>query len=284
MSMANKPYHVHITEKENPITLNLREIWSYRDLILLFTKRNFNLIYKQTVLGPVWVILTPLLTSFVYTVVFGEMAGLSTAGVPKMLFYLSSQALWSFFSGCLNRNAQTFILNAHVFGKVYFPRLTVPISNMLFSGIQFLVQLGMVAVILAVYWVRGDVHPHPLLLLVLIVPVLITGLLGLSLGVLVSSVTTKYRDLQHLVSFGVQLWMYISPVIYPVTQFAGGRWYYILLLNPLTAPMEFYRLALLGVGTVHPVSIISTVVFSAVLIPFSMVVFNRVEKNFIDTV
>ena len=281
---TDKTYHVHITAKENPMTLNLREIWAYRDLIVLFTKRSFNLIYKQTILGPAWVVLTPLMTSVVYTVVFGEMAGLSTAGVPKLLFYLSSQALWSFFSACLNRNAQTFISNAHVFGKVYFPRLTVPISNLLFSCIQFLVQLTMVSVLLVPYCLQGTIRLRPTMLPLLILPLLITGLLGLALGILVSSVTTKYRDLQHLVGFGVQLWMYSSPVIYPVSQFSDGLWYRILLLNPMTAPMELFRRALLGTGTVHVVSVLSTLVFSGILIPLSILVFNRVEKNFIDTV
>ena len=281
---TDKTYHVHITAKENPMTLNLREIWAYRDLIVLFTKRSFNLIYKQTILGPAWVVLTPLMTSVVYTVVFGEMAGLSTAGVPKLLFYLSSQALWSFFSACLNRNAQTFISNAHVFGKVYFPRLTVPISNLLFSCIQFLVQLTMVSVLLVPYCLQGTIRLRPTMLPLLILPLLITGLLGLALGILVSSVTTKYRDLQHLVGFGVQLWMYSSPVIYPVSQFSDGLWYRILLLNPMTAPMELFRLALLGTGTVHVVSVLSTLVFSGILIPLSILLFNRVEKNFIDTV
>ena len=281
---TDKTYHVHITAKENPMTLNLREIWAYRDLIVLFTKRSFNLIYKQTILGPAWVVLTPLMTSVVYTVVFGEMAGLSTAGVPKLLFYLSSQALWSFFSACLNRNAQTFISNAHVFGKVYFPRLTVPISNLLFSCIQFLVQLAMVSVLLVPYCLQGTIRLRPTMLPLLVLPLLITGLLGLALGILVSSVTTKYRDLQHLVGFGVQLWMYSSPVIYPVSQFSDGLWYRILLLNPMTAPMELFRLALLGTGTVHVVSVLSTLVFSGILIPLSILVFNRVEKNFIDTV
>ncbi len=281
---TDKTYHVHITAKENPMTLNLREIWAYRDLIALFTKRNFNLIYKQTILGPAWVVLTPLMTSVVYTVVFGEMAGLSTAGVPKLLFYLSSQALWSFFSACLSRNAQTFISNAHVFGKVYFPRLAVPISNLLFSCIQFLVQLTMVSVLLVPYCLQGTIRLRPTMLPLLILPVLITGLLGLALGILVSSVTTKYRDLQHLVGYGVQLWMYLSPVIYPVSQFSDGPWYRIFLLNPLTAPMELFRLALLGTGTVHVISVLSTLVFSGILIPMSILVFNRVEKNFIDTV
>ena len=277
-------YRTTITSQHRLFDLHIRETFRYRDLIVLFVKRDFTAMYKQTILGPAWVVLTPLMTSVVYTVVFGEMAGLSTAGVPKLLFYLSSQALWSFFSACLNRNAQTFISNAHVFGKVYFPRLTVPISNLLFSCIQFLVQLTMVSVLLVPYCLQGTIRLRPTMLPLLILPLLITGLLGLALGILVSSVTTKYRDLQHLVGFGVQLWMYSSPVIYPVSQFSDGPWYRILLLNPMTAPMELFRLALLGTGTVHVVSVLSTLVFSGILIPLSILVFNRVEKNFIDTV
>ena len=279
-----KAYHIHISADENPVTLNLREIWAYRDLIVLLTKRNYDLIYKQTILGPAWVILTPLMTSIVYTVVFGEMAGLSTAGVPKLLFYLSSQALWNLFAGCLSKNAQTFIANAHVFGKVYFPRLTVPLSNMLFSCIQFLVQFVMITCLLIWNITRGTISIRPAFLPLLIPTVLVTGLLGMALGVLVSSVTTKYRDLMHLVGFATQLWMYLSPVIYPLSQFSGSSMYWILLLNPLTAPMELFRLALLGTGTVHAVSVLSTLVFTAVMVPLSAFIFNRVEKNFIDTV
>ena len=278
------PYHVRITAEHSPISLNLREVWRYRDLIILMTKRSFKLIYKQTILGPVWVILTPLLTSIVYTVVFGNMAGLSTAGVPKLLFYLCSQSLWAFFAECVSRNSSTFITNARVFGKVYFPRLTMPISTMLFAGIQLLIQLSMVVILIIFYVFKGMVHPRWELIPLIIPVMLVTGLMGLSMGILVSSVTTKYRDLQLLVSFGIHLWMYISPVIYPVSQINKGIWYQLLLLNPMTAPMELFRTALLGTEMVSSVSIISTLVFTVLMVPLSIVIFNRVERNFIDTV
>ena len=277
-------YHVHIEAGASPLSLNLKEVWKYRDLIVLLTKRNFSLIYKQTVLGPLWVVLNPLLTSIVYTVVFGEMAGLSTGGVPKILFYLCSHALWRFFADCLNRNTETFISNARVFGKVYFPRLTVPLSTMLYSGIRFLVEMGLVAVLILWFLFRGEVRPAWALLPVLLPVVAVTGLLGLSMGILISSVTTRYRDLRLLVSFGMQLWMYASPVIYPVSQISGGVWRTVLELNPMTAPMEIFRLCVLGSGTVTVRSVISTVVSFFVIVPVSMMLFNRVERNFIDTV
>ncbi len=277
-------YHVHIEAGASPLSLNLKEVWKYRDLVVLLTKRNFSLIYKQTVLGPLWVVLNPLLTSIVYTVVFGEMAGLSTGGVPKILFYLCSHALWRFFADCLNRNTETFISNARVFGKVYFPRLTVPLSTMLYSGIRFLVEMGLVAVLILWFLFRGEVRPAWALLPVLLPVVAVTGLLGLSMGILISSVTTRYRDLRLLVSFGMQLWMYASPVIYPVSQISGGLWRTVLELNPMTAPMEIFRLCVLGSGTVTVRSVISTVVSFFVIVPVSMMLFNRVERNFIDTV
>ena len=279
-----KPFHIHIEAGESPMTLNLREVWRYRDLILLFTKKNFNLIYKQTILGPLWVVLSPLLTSIVYTVVFGEMAGLSTGGVPKLLFYLCSHSLWGFFAECLNRNAETFITNAGVFGKVYFPRLTVPLATMLFAAVQFAIQFAMVAVLIVFYLIRGEVTPSFGLLPLVIPTIAVTGMMGLSVGILISSVTTKYRDLQLLVRFGVQLWMYASPVIYPIAQMNGGFWYRLLLINPMTAPMELFRLSVLGTGSVPAVSVVSTAVFAGVMIPVSILVFNRVERHFIDTV
>ena len=203
---------------------------------------------------------------------------------PKILFYLCSHALWRFFADCLNRNTETFISNARVFGKVYFPRLTVPLSTMLYSGIRFLVEMGLVAVLILWFLFRGEVRPAWALLPVLLPVVAVTGLLGLSMGILISSVTTRYRDLRLLVSFGMQLWMYASPVIYPVSQISGGVWRTVLELNPMTAPMEIFRLCVLGSGTVTVRSVISTVVSFFVIVPVSMMLFNRVERNFIDTV
>ncbi len=280
----NKGYHIHITAEESPMTRNLREVWEYRDLIRLLTERSFKLIYKQTILGPIWILLNPLLTSGIYTAVFGEMAGLSTAGVPKFLFYFCSHTLWTFFADCLSKNSSTFITNANVFGKVYFPRLTIPISTMLSAFIQFLIQMAMVSVILIWHVVRGEVHPDWRLFPLLIPVLLLTGLLGLGLGILISSITTKYRDLRYLVSFGLHLWMYITPVIYPVSQFSGGLIRKILLLNPMTALMELFRMALLGTGYLEPASLASTLVFTLLAVWGGVKIFNRVERTFIDTV
>jgi len=281
---SRNSYYTRITAHDNPMGVNLREIWKYRDLIALFTKRSVSLIYKQTVLGPVWILLNPFLTSIVYTIVFGEMAGLSTAGVPKLLFYLCSHSLWSFFSESLSRNSNTFRSNSHLYGKVYFPRLTIPISTVLYSAFTFLIHLCMVFVLIVIYVLRGEVQPCWGLMPLIVPLLLITGTLGLSIGILVSSVTTKYRDMQFLVSFGIRLWMYISPVIYPASQASEGIWRTVLLINPMTAPMEIFRYILLGTGEICPVSVISTLVFTAVFLPLSVLVFNRVEKHFIDTV
>lgn len=284
MSNMNENYHVHISADHHFLQLKLKEVWEYRDLIRLFTERSFKLIYKQTILGPLWLILSPLVTSIIYTIVFGGIAGLSTAGVPKILFYLSSNAMWAFFANCLRNNSSTFIDNAHVFQKVYFPRLTMPISTVLSSAIQFLIQLALVVVIMIYYIIRGELHPN-WACLPLIIPVLFfTGFMGLGLGILISSVTTKYRDLAFLVGFGIQLWMYISPVIYPLSQLSSTGFYKAMLLNPMTAPMEIFRLALLGTGTVSWISVVSTVVFSLLAAVFGIMVFNKVERNFIDTV
>lgn len=284
MTDLTRDYHVHISAEHRLFQLGLKEVWAYRDLIRLFTERTFKLIYKQTILGPLWLVISPLVTSVIYTIVFGNIAGLSTGGVPKLLFYLSSHALWSFFAGCLSKNSSTFISNAHVFRKVYFPRLTIPISTVISSIIQFLIQLALVVLVMAGYVIRGEVTPHWALLPLIIPVILLTGAMGLGLGILVSSVTTKYRDLAFLVSFGLQLWMYVSPVVYPVSQLPLSGAYRFLLWNPMTAPMELFRLALLGVGTVHPESVLSTLVFTVLSALAGIITFNKVERTFIDTV
>lgn len=284
MTSSKENYHVHISSDHRLFHLGLKEVWAYRDLVWLFTERTFKLIYKQTILGPLWLIISPLITSVIYTLVFGNIAGLSTEGVPKFLFYLSSHALWTFFASCLNNNASTFITNARVFQKVYFPRLTVPISTVLSAIIHFLIQLGLVAVIMVGYIVRGEVSPNWSMFPLIIPVILLTGILGLGLGILISSVTTKYRDLKFLVGFGLQLWMYVSPVVYPVSQMPLSGAYRFLLINPMTAPMEIFRFALLGIGTIVPESVISSVVFTLVAAVVGIITFNKVERTFIDSV
>lgn len=286
--MANEihapKYHTHITSERKWFELNLKEVWQYKDLIWLFTKRSFVLTYKQTVLGPAWIFLNPILTSIIYTFVFGGIAGMSTDGLPQILFYLSSNAVWSFFSSCITTNATTFTGNANVFGKVYFPRLTTPISNVLSAIIRFGIQMILVLVVLAYYVIKGEVHPNWEAWLLLPVVLLNLGMMGLGIGILISSMTTKYRDLTVLVGFGVSLWMYLTPVIYPLSQMGEGTFRTILLVNPVTAPTEIFRYAVLGQGTIVPEYVALSWAITILVTLFGIMVFNRVEKTFMDTV
>ena len=200
-------YHTHISSKHRLLELNLKEVWQYRDLIYLFTKRNFVVSYKQTILGPAWIFLTPLFTSIVQAFVFGGIAGIGTDGIPTFLFYLCSNAVWSYFATCLVHNANTFTANAYVFGKVYFPRLTTPISNVISTVIRFGIQMALVLVFMVYYLIQGVVHPNWLWWLMIPVELVHLGILGMGFGIIISSMTTKYRDLTVLVDFGVSLWM-----------------------------------------------------------------------------
>ncbi len=277
-------YHTHITSQKRWFELNLKEVWQYKDLIWLFTKRSFVLTYKQTVLGPAWIFLNPILTSIIYTFVFGGIAGMSTDGLPQILFYLCSNAIWTFFSSCITTNAATFTGNANVFGKVYFPRLTTPISNVLSALIRFGIQMILVMIILVYYVIKGEVQPHWEAWLLVPLVLVNLGLMGLGIGVLISSMTTKYRDLTVLVGFGVSLWMYLTPVIYPLSQMGEGTFRTILLVNPVTAPTEIFRYAVLGQGTIVPEYVALSWIITVLVTLFGIMVFNRVEKTFMDTV
>lgn len=281
----NNHYHIHIEGGSNPLTLNLRELWRYRDLIFLFTKRTLALVYKQTVLGPLWLILRPLLTSVIYAVVFKGIAGLSTEGVPALLFYLTGHALWNFFASTLKRNSSTFAQNANIFGKVYFPRLTISFSSMLTSLFEFLVEFAMAMVLLVFFVINGQAAPRWELFILLPVILLLTGLMGLGLGILISSLTTKYRDLTLVVEFGVTLWMYATPVVYPLSQLAGNSLLLgIMRLNPVTALMESFRFIVLGQGTIDFLLFLPSILFTLAALFGGMLVFNKVERSFIDTI
>ena len=282
--MADHNYHIHISSNHSLLNLNLKEVWQYRDLILLFTKRSFVVTYKQTILGPAWIFLNPLISSLMYAFVFGGIAGIGTGGVPQMLFYLCSNAMWAFFSGCVTKNANTFTANAGVFGKVYFPRLTTPISNVLSSVIQFGVQMLMVLAFLIYYLIMGQVHPNWWAWLLIPVVLLHLGLLGMGFGVIVSSLTTKYRDLSILVTFGVQLWMYATPIVYPLSQLGDGRFKTMLMINPVTGPVEAFRYAVLGQGTIVTEYYVLSAVLTIVVALLGIMIFNKVEKTFMDTV
>lgn len=272
-----------VSAKRGLFNLNLKELWKYRDLVILFVKRDLKNVYKQTVLGPLWIVINPFLSTFVFTVIFGMIANISTEGIPQFLFYMSGNILWSYFSNCFNRASSTFLSNARIFGKVYFPRLVMPLSGIIYNSITFLVQFVMFAILVAVYALTGaNVHPN---LLVLALPLFLIHIafLGTGTGLIISSLTTKYRDLNVLVSFGLTLWMYLTPVVYPVSQIPGS-FRFIMLLNPVAPIVETFRYAFLGSGSFEWIYLLISAVVTAVILILGMIVFNQVEKNFIDTV
>lgn len=280
----NQIYHCHVTSKHKFFDLKLKEVWRYKDLIWLFTKRSFIVQYKQTILGPAWLFINPLITSLIYTFVFGGIAGMGTDGVPQILFYLAGNAVWTFFSSCVIKNASTFTSNASVFGKVYFPRLTTPISNVLSSIIQFGIQMILVIVFLIYYVVVGEVSPNWISCLLIPIVLIHLGIMGMGFGLIVSSLTTKYRDLSLLVTFGIQLWMYATPVVYPLSQLGDGWMKTILMLNPVTAPVEIFRYAIIGQGTIDYFYLVISWIFTIVVATLGILIFNKVERTFMDTV
>lgn len=281
---TKEQYYTFITAKHNWFDLNLKEVWQYRDLIVLFTKRNFQVRYKQTVLGPAWLFINPIISSLIYCFIFGGIAGISTGEVPQLLFYMAGNAIWTFFSNSVNRNASTFTSNAAVFGKVYFPRLTTPISNVLTSVLEFGIQMILVLLFLIYYAIIGAVHPNLLAWLLVPVVLLHLGVMGMGCGVIISSLTTKYRDLSILVTFAIQLWMYITPVVYPLSQAGNGWLRTILLINPVTAPVEVFRYAVLGQGEILPLAQAWSWAFTMIVALVGIMIFNKVERTFMDTV
>ncbi len=272
-----------IDSRDQVFDLKLKDVWRYRDLLFLLVRRDFVATYKQTVLGPVWFFLQPVLTTLIFTVIFGRIAGLSTDGLPMLLFYLSGITLWNYFSETLNRTATTLRDNAQIFGKVYFPRLVMPlsivISNLAKLGIQFLLFM----IFWAFYLVTEDtVVPNSAMLLFPFL-VLLMGGLGLGLGMMISALTTKYRDLIFLLTFGVQLLMYATPVIYPLSSI-GERYQLLIAANPMTAIIETFRYGFLGSGTLSWGLLAYCTLFVIVSMVGGVLVFNKVEKSFMDTV
>ena len=277
-------YHIHIDAKHRWLDLNLKEVWHYRDLIYLFTKRNFVVSYKQTILGPAWIFLTPLFSSIVQAFVFGGIAGIETDGIPMLLFYLCSNAIWGFFASCLSGNANTFTANAYMFGKVYFPRLTTPISNIISSAIRFGIQMILVLLFMVYFLIQGQVHPNWVAWLLIPVELVHLGVLGMGCGIIISSLTTKYRDLTVLVDFGVSLWMYLTPVVYPLSTASEGWMRTALMCNPVTVSVELMRYAVLGKGTFHLGFYCLSWVLTVTVAVLGIMIFNKVERNFMDTV
>ena len=271
-----------IVPKNGWFDFHLKELLRYRDLIFLFVRRNFVSRYKQTVLGPAWALIQPLLTTVVFTVVFGNLAGLAADGVPSFLFFMSGNIAWHYFSGCLTATANTFTGNAGILGKVYFPRLVMPVSTVFTNLISFAIQFAMFLVFMVIYWVRGEIQPT---LYVLMLPLLLMhmAMLSLGVGIIISSLTTKYRDLKMLIGFGVQLWMYGTPVAYDIG-IVPQKYMSLYMLNPMTPIINTFRKAFLGLGEFDlPHYLISWGVTFVVLF-FGLMLFSRVEKTFMDTV
>lgn len=285
-NMMQQDWDLIIENKNRLLTLDLREVWRYRDLLLMYVRRDIVTFYKQTILGPLWFFIQPLLTTVMFMFVFGGIAGISTDGVPQAVFYLSGLVCWNYFADCLTKCSDTFNANQQIFGKVYFPRLVVPfsivISNMIKMGIQFLLFL---AVYLYYYATLGNFHVNAAVLLLPFL-LLMLGCLGLGFGLLISSMTTKYRDLRFLVSFGVQLWMYATPIIYPLSvmksNYPDKVW--LIAANPLTAIIETFKYGFTGVGVFEWNYLLYSLAVTLAVMLFGIMVFNRVQKNFMDVI
>jgi lipopolysaccharide transport system permease protein len=272
-----------ITPKKSLFDLNLHQIWKFKDLLFLFVWRDFVSVYKQTILGPLWFFIQPILTSITFTIIFGNFAQISTDGMPKLIFYMAGITMWNYFADCLNKTSNTFVANQGLFGKVYFPRLIVPLSiivtNLLKFGIQIILFMG--------FWTyfcltTESLEPN-LYILAFPLLVLIMAALGLGFGMVISALTTKYRDLAFLIGFGVQLLMYGSPIIYPMST-VPEKHQWIIKLNPMTSIIDTFKHAFMGTGSFDGYNLLYSCIFAVCILFLGLVVFNKVEKSFIDTV
>lgn len=273
-----------ITPKRGMFDVRLYELWRYRDLILLFVRRDFVAQYKQTILGPLWFIIQPVLTSLMFYVVFGKIAAIPTQQVHPFLFYFTGLTVWSYFSECFTKTSNTFLANSSLFGKVYFPRLSVPISIVISGLFKLIIQLVILIALMVVFNFSGIQHISlHWTLLFFPVYILLMAMIGLGLGILFSALTTKYRDLSFLLTFGVQLLMYATPIIYPLS-YTSGIMHQVLRWNPLTAIVENLRFSLYGIGAFDGIGLLYTTGFTGVVVFVGVLVFNRVEQSFMDTV
>ena len=286
----NENWTTVIKPRNGLFEVNLKEIWEYRDLLSLFVKRTITVQYKQTILGPLWWIIQPALTVIMYMVVFGGIAGIPTDGIPQPLFYLGGIAMWQYFSDCLGKTSNTFVSNAGIFGKVYFPRMIMPLSSVISNLVRFGIQLGLF-IIVYIYFVIVGKAPSPNWYLALF-PLLVVILAGLALGfgIIISSLTTKYRDLQILFTFFVQLWMYATPIVYPLSQVAGKKVMgldlaTLMCINPVTPVIETFKHGALGAGEFIGWGWLAySFVFMLLLLSVGVLIFNKVQKSFMDTV
>lgn len=271
-----------IESKHSLFDINFKELWHYRDLLVLFVKRDFVTVYKQTILGPLWFFIQPLLTTITFTVIFGNVAQLSTDGAPKLIFYMAGITLWNYFSNCLTTVSGVFNANAGIFGKVYFPRLIMPltivISNLMKFGVQFLLFICFIVY----YSMNNQIAPNSWILLTPII-ILLMALISMGIGLILSSMTTKYKDLNQLIGFGVQLFMYATPVIYPSSSVPENfKW--VLDWNPLVGLFNYMRFAYLGIGSFSINDIVYPTIFSIFILMTGILVFNKTQKTFMDTV
>ena len=280
---TTKKWDLIIEPQQGLLDVNFKEIWDYRDLLFLFVKRDVVTVYKQTVLGPIWFFVQPIMTMLVYIVVFGNIAGIPTDGIPKPLFYLSGIIIWNYFSECFLKTSDTFTVNQDMFGKVYFPRLIMPLSKVVSGLIKFFIQFILFLVVYLYFLVDGV--PVHLGVELLFVPyfIILMALLGLGFGLIFTSMTTKYRDLKFLIQFGVQLLMYATPIIYPMSEIPEKIRYFIFF-NPLSHIVEGFKLAFLGQGSLTTSGLLYSSVCTLIVLIIGILIFNKTEKTFVDTV
>ncbi len=281
---SDEKWTLEIRSENKGFAFNLREVWGARNLIYLFVRRDFVTLYKQTILGPIWFLIQPLMTTVVFTVVFGKIANIPTDGIPPFLFYMSGIILWTYFSACIEKNSSIFVANQSIFSKVYFPRLTVPIAVVITNLFSFSIQFITFIAFLGYYTYQGvGVQTSWWALIVMPFLILQCAILGMGVGLLISALTVKYRDLVFIVGFGIQLWMYASPVVYPLSQ-ASSKLQLILSFNPITGVIELFRLGFMGVGTINWLSIVIGLFSTITIFSMGLYLFSRAEKSFIDTV
>jgi lipopolysaccharide transport system permease protein len=280
---VNEHWDKIIQPQRSLFDLRLGELWKYRDLVMLFVRRDFVSVYKQTILGPLWYLIQPLLTTITFTVIFGNIAKLPTDGLPQFLFYMSGTVIWTYFATCLTNTSNTFVQNSQLFGKVYFPRLAVPVSILISSMITFFIQFAFFLAFMGFFALGGSsLHPNWWIAFSPVLLLMMAGL-GLGFGIIISSLTTKYRDLRFLVQFGVTLLMYATPVIYPASSIPA-RYQVLIKANPMTPIVETFRYAFLGAGSIHPLDLLYSFGFMVVIVIIGTIMFNRVEATFMDTV
>jgi lipopolysaccharide transport system permease protein len=280
---TTQEWESEIRSEDSLFSINFKEVWQYRDLLFMFIKRDYITFYKQTILGPIWFFVQPILTTIIYVLLFGQIAKLSTDGSPQVVFYLSGITIWNYFSESLTKTSTVFKDSAHIMGKVYFPRLIMPLA-IVFSGLmRFAIQFALfVAVVLYFTFITHSIHPNfwilatPFLLLLM-------AAFSLGLGMIFSSLTTKYKDLVFLLTFGIQLFMYATPVVYSITS-VPEKFQWIIRANPLTPIFECFRYAYLGSGHFNPLGLVYSTVFTFLILLLGVVIFNKVEKSFMDTV